>query len=1689
MKRDKTGKFIRAWDEEPKQAVKLSLTKTAWQILQQQARERGMSRSELIEHYARSLQSVSTVTSAVDESISEAWQSPDTAREFQPVIETQEPANFEIEAWVASRANTPLQEQVVKLKQELQQQTELQANQRQWLEAILNLLPTPLILIDPEAKRVTFSNQAANKLAGSDISSDRIAGVYNEDYHCTDETGQIIPPDQLPSARAARGEKIHGVELNWHNPTGIYRLLVYADTLPAMHDHPATSIVVFQDISDRKQMEVQLIESNRRITNILESITDAFIALDRNWRITYANQEAARLNGKLPEDLIGKDAWEEWAVVKGSKTEQEYRRAMTQEVPVHFEEYYAPFDLWLENHAYPSPDGLSVFFRDITDRKRAEQEIQTLNRELEQRVTELQTLLDAIPVGIAIADDPQCQLVRVNPFFQRMFQVAATDNVSVTSEDAVPLPFKYFQNGRELSGEELPMDLAAASGIPIRNCELQLVRSDGVRIDLLGHAIPLFDEQGVVRGCLGVYMDITERKQAEEALRQSEECFRTLLDNIPDTIALYDAQQRVKFLNAKGVQLVSRPLEEILGRTDRELWPPEVTDSYLPLLHQAVETRTTRSQECTITLPNLAPLTLIVTYIPLLDEQGDIKEILGITYDITERKRSEAALEQSEARLARMAQNVPGAIYQYRQRPNGNDEFIYMSSGCLELYGVESWEIQQNSQLVWQAIHPDDLEAIEKTFTPEVLAGAPWQHEWRIIDRSGQLKWLQGFARCEREPDGSLLWDGVLLDISDRKRAQAVLQESEERYRRLFEHNPQPMWMLDARTLAFLTVNEAAVRHYGYSKAEFLAMTIGDIRPPEDIPALFNKLARKPAQLDDAGTWRHVKKDGKVIEVEITSHAETFAGRDAYLVLINDVTKRKRIERALQQSEERFRTLADNIAQLAWMADENGLIFWYNQRWFDYTGTAFEEMKGWGWQKVHHPEHVEQVVQKFRHCIETGETWEDTFPLRSKDGQYRWFLSRAIPLRDKQGKVFRWFGTNTDITERKQVETALRQREQRLDLATSAAGLGVFEWDVQADCAFWENQRMYEIFGQSPEDGTISKAQFVNSILHPDDLEPFERALGEAMQPGKPFHLLCRIRRKDGEWRWIEFNGRFSHSPDGTPLRLVSVISDITDAYRQATQRKQAEAALRQSEERYRYLAELIPQLVWIANDEGVLLDVNQRWLEFTGLTPAQAQPEGWSAVVHPDDLPILSHQWVEAQQNAIRYQAEGRMRRADGVYRWHLHQALPLKNAQGQVVKWFGTATDIDDQKQLEQQRDREAAERHRILQQEQRAREEAERANRIKDEFLAVLSHELRSPLNPILGWSRLLQTRKFNEAKTSEALQIIERNAKLQAELIEDLLDVSRILRGKLSLNIAPVDLASTIHAAMETVQLAAQAKSIQIQTRLEPNVGKVAGDSSRLQQVVWNILSNAVKFTPKGGQVSIRVERLGSHAQITISDTGKGISPEFLPHVFDYFRQADSTTTRTFGGLGLGLAIVHHLVELHGGSVQADSPGEGQGATFTVKLPLMPTQPETNQDDRHLEQSLNLNGIKVLVVDDDADSREFVAFVLEQEGANVTMASSAREALTALIECQPDVLLSDIGMPNIDGYMLIQQVRALPPEQGGRIKAIALTAYAGEINYQQALAAGFQQHLSKPVEPDELVATIANLIHSLPCRTRS
>ncbi|WP_199338349.1 hybrid sensor histidine kinase/response regulator [Nostoc sp. FACHB-133] len=554
-----------------------------------------------------------------------------------------------------------------------------------------------------------------------------------------------------------------------------------------------------------------------------------------------------------------------------------------------------------------------------------------------------------------------------------------------------------------------------------------------------------------------------------------------------------------------------------------------------------------------------------------------------------------------------------------------------------------------------------------------------------------------------------------------------------------------------------------------------------------------------------------------------------------------------------------------------------------------------------------------------------------------------------------------------------------------------------------------------------------------------------------------------------------------NHLEEMVAIRTNEITKTNEQLQQEILERQRILEVLRQSEERYRYLAEAIPQLVWTTDANGECDFFNQNWCEYTGLTLKQSLGSGWLAALHPDDVQNANKVWSNAVKNSTTYNNEYRFKRAsDGSYRWQLARGLPLKDEQGIVVKWFGTCTDIHEQKQI-------LEERAHLLELEQIARAKAETANRIKDEFLAVLSHELRTPLNAILGWSKLLQSRRLDQAKTSEALATIERNANLQVQLIEDLLDISRILQGKLTLNITKINLESTILSALETMRLAAETKLIEVSKVFEPNVGQVMGDSTRLQQVVWNLLSNALKFTPKGGKIEVRLEQADGYAQIIVSDTGKGISPEFLPFVFDYFRQADSTSTRNFGGLGLGLAIVRNIVEIHGGIVKAKSEGEDKGAIFTVSLPLLPDESRSLTDKQNYavfltSNSLPLSGIRVLVVDDDTDSRDFVAFVLEEDGAFVIAVSSAYEALQTLALVKPDVLVSDISMPEMDGYMLIHQVRTLTPEQGGQIPAIALTAFARNDDQQEALKAGFQMHLSKPVNPEELIAAITRIVET-------
>ena len=510
-----------------------------------------------------------------------------------------------------------------------------------------------------------------------------------------------------------------------------------------------------------------------------------------------------------------------------------------------------------------------------------------------------------------------------------------------------------------------------------------------------------------------------------------------------------------------------------------------------------------------------------------------------------------------------------------------------------------------------------------------------------------------------------------------------------------------------------------------------------------------------------------------------------------------------------------------------------------------------------------------------------------------------------------------------------------------------------------------------------------------------------------------------------------------------------------------------------------------LPQVAWIATPDGNCEDVNARWSECTGRAAEQARGMSWLSCVHPEDRANCAEAWQRAVRSGERLDIEARLVQAAGGYRWHLGRARPVRDGEGRLVRWVGTWTDVDDLKRLN------ALDAQAQLNA-QAARAEAEAANRAKDEFLAMISHELRTPLGAILIWSQLLRNEQMDEAGMARALGMIERSTKTLTKLIDDLLDVSRIIAGKLRLEVRPVQLGPVVEAALEAAQPDAEAKSLRIERRIDAKPLTVSGDPVRLQQVVGNLLSNAIKFTPEGGRLELRLEATGTHARIMVTDTGSGISPDFLPYIFERFRQADSTSTRRNKGLGLGLAISRHLVELHGGTIEASSPGEGQGSTFTVTVPLLRSAVEeltptpAARPEGWPVQGQVLSGVRVLVVDDESDARDALALVLERCGARVTVAASVADALAAWQRDPHDVLLSDVAMPGEDGYSLVRKIQTIARASGQAVPAVAVTAYASAEDRERALQAGYQDHLCKPVDPGALITAVARLAGRQPPR---
>ena len=731
--------------------------------------------------------------------------------------------------------------------------------------------------------------------------------------------------------------------------------------------------------------------------------------------------------------------------------------------------------------------------------------------------------------------------------------------------------------------------------------------------------------------------------------------------------------------------------------------------------------------------------------------------------------------------------------------------------------------------------------------------------------------------------------------------------------------------------------------------------------------------------------------------------------------MAQDISARRAADEHLRQSEEELRALANTIPQLAWMADPDGAIVWFNERWYEYTGITPQESTGWGWKKVYDPAVLPAVLEHWDESVRTGAPFGMEFPIRGADGNFRWFLTRVEAVHDRDGRVVRWFGTNTDVDQVKRAEQALRDESHVLELLNSTGSMLASTRDLRA---------------------LMQAATDVASGV-------------------------CGARF-----------GAFVHYGQGGESTLFSLytLAGATSAEFKDFAEPGASA------------------LFGPGLRSSGLLRVSDLLLEpgKPGGAPQFGMPSGHPSVRSYMTVPVMAR--------------SGEL--LGTMFFGHPEPGVFTERSERIVSGIAAQAAIAVDNIRLYEVASRAAEERKVLLENEREARAEAERTSQMKDEFLATLSHELRTPLSAILGWSQVLRRGSRDGADLQRGLSTIERNARAQAQLIEDLLDMSRITSGKVLLDMQTLAPGSFIDAAIETVRPAADAKGIRIERRYPDGMAipSVAGDPGRLQQVVWNLLSNAIKFTPRDGLVTIELAYRDDQVAITIGDNGAGIAPEFITHVFERFRQGDASMTRSHGGLGLGLSIVKHLIEQHGGTVRAESAGLGLGARFTLELPAaMSIAPRAGRqaDGAALSEGAalglpahaagvesspdalvrDMRGTSVLVVDDDRDARELIARILSDCHASVRLAGSAQEAMALLREAPPDLLISDLGMPDVNGLEFLSWVRALPRDAGGLIPAIALTAFARSEDRLRALEAGFSAHVSKPVEQSELMAAIS------------
>jgi PAS domain S-box-containing protein len=1173
--------------------------------------------------------------------------------------------------------------------------------------------------------------------------------------------------------------------------------------------------------------------------------------------------------------------------------------------------------------------------------------------------------------------------------------------------------------------------------------------------------------------------------EAQQALSQTAESFAlidALFEASPLAMCFLDREMRFIRINQVLAELNGLSAEQHLGQDFRQLLPESAAKTCL-IIEQVLETGAPVLNVEVSGEHSGKPGYLgywLANYYPVKNEKGEIIGAGIILADITAAKQTEIALRESETRFRSVVEsNMIGIGFW-----DAGSTITEANDALLEMIGYTRKDLV-SGQISWVDITPPEYAELDRSAITQIAASGscvPYEKEYIRSDGS-RFPILVGAGKLQGYTDKGSFF---VLDITDRKQAQNQLRENEIRIRRqlaeldlVYNTTPVGLSFVDTN-LRYIRMNQCLAQINGRAIADHIGRTVREAIPElADMvePIYLQVLATQTPVLDlemKAATLQQpgVVRDWQVSFYPVIDESGTLLGVSS---VVAEITDRNQAKRVMQQSEALFRRLLEsNIFGVA-IGDLTGRIAYANDCLLNMVGyTRSDVLSGiMRWDRMTPPEYLHLDALAAQELRAKGVATPFKKEYIRKDGSRVPMLMGATILCPENREPETIVAFYIDLTEISRVEAELKNNQQRLQIAQQAGKIGTFEWNVQTGelACKPELEALYGL----PAGGFDSSYQNLLAMVHPDDRAFTEQQVQAAADSGEELNIEFRICRPDNSVGWIACRATVFQDEIGLPLRMIGVNVDISD-------RKQAEAARSEINQTLEALIQACPLAISVFSaDEGIV----KMW------NPAAERIFGWSEseVVGQfvPSIPADKREEFTAKLKKIRAGhgiagMETQRQRKDGtsidIGLW----ATPVRDSKGNI-NCMSIIADISDRKQVE-------VELAQLLDREQAARAQAEAINRQKDEFLATLSHELRTPLNAILGWAQLLRSRPYTEDSLACGLEAIERQSRVQAQLVEDLLDVSRIIQGKLALKPGWFVMEKTIEIALSSVMFAAQAKSVTLSSELDPAVRLMWGDAQRLQQVLSNLLTNAVKFTPAGGTVAVRLEAVAvanspspNYVQITVSDTGKGISPEFLPYVFDRFRQADGSITRADSGLGLGLAIVRHLVELHGGTVRAESPGKDLGATFTVMLPLK--QRRSKQPQLREERQLApvnpgiLAGLKVLIVDDEPDNREFLVVALEQLGATATAAASAAEAIDILQQSPPDILVSDIGMPVEDGYSLIRKVRSSEADKIKRLPAVALTAYASQQDRDRAIDAGYDEHLTKPIDSARFAAVLAKL----------